>query len=463
MAESGELAVVILAAGGGTRMRSRTPKVLHPVCGRPILLHAVQTAVDLGAKRVVAVLAPGTDDVREALRGVEVVEQPEPLGTAHAALQARERLAGHPGPVLVMYGDHPLYRPETFARLLETYRADAADLALLTGTATGQSDFGRVVRGPDGRVERIVEYADAGPDVRALTEVNLGVYVAEAARLFAQLERIDNRNPKGEYYLTGLVELCLDGGGRVSTASLEDPSESIGVNSRADLARAEAAMRRRIAERWMLAGVTFEDPEHTYVDAAAEIGPDTVLSPGAALRGATRVGAGCRIDAGAVIEDSVLGDEVWIKPHCHLERSRTGDRCVVGPSAHFRPDVTLGDDVRVGNFVEVKNSTLGRGTKADHLSYVGDADVGERVTIGCGAITVNYDGARKSRTSIGDGAFIGCNANLIAPVTVEPGGYVAAGSTITRDVPAGALGVARQRQRNVEGWRAHRFGRGEDE
>ncbi len=461
MGRAGELVLLVLAAGKGTRMRSRRPKVLHPVCGRPMLLHVTALGRGLGAKRCIAVVGSGQEEVRSALakEPVEIVVQAEPLGTAHALLQAREALEGHRGPILIVHGDQPLYRASTLETLLDVYRSRSADLALLVSEFPNPTGYGRIVRGPDGRIGRIVEESEASPEVRALHEVNLGVYVAEAPFLFETLTRVVDRNEKREYFLPDIVELALEAGHRVETATLDDWSEGLGVNDRVDLARAEAVLRRRIAEHWMTQGVTLVDPERTYLDADVEIGADSVLEPGCRLRAGTRLGAGCRIEPDVVIDASSIGDDVWIKPHCFIEQARVGDGCIIGPSAHLRPNTELEDGVRIGNFVEVKNSRLGRGTKADHLSYIGDADIGEHVTIGCGAITVNYDGLKKSRTVIGNGSFVGCNANLIAPVELKANAYVAAGSTVTQDVPSEALAVGRARQRNVEGWRQRRFGK----
>ena len=459
------MVLLVLAAGKGTRMRSRRPKVLHPVCGRPMLLHVTALGRALGAKRSLVIVGSGQEEVCEALarEQVEIVVQTEQLGTAHALLQAREALEGQRGPVLIVHGDQPLYRAATLETLLDVYRSRSADLALLVGRFPDPAGYGRIVRDPDGRIDRIVEESEASPEVRAVDEVNLGVYVAEASFLFETLTRVADRNQKGEFFLTDIVELALEAGQRVETALLEDWSEGLGVNDRADLARAEALMRARLARHWMSEGVTLVDPERTYLDMDVEIGPDSVIEPGCRLRAGTRIGAGCRIEPNVVIDASHVGDEVWIKPHSWLEGCRVGDGCIIGPSAHLRPDTELADEVRIGNFVEVKNSRLGRGTKADHLSYIGDADVGAQVTIGCGAITVNYDGRKKSRTVIGDGCFVGCNANLIAPVELEPNAYVAAGSTVTHDVPGEALAVARSKQRNIEGWRKRRFpGKGGD-
>ncbi len=459
----GDLALVLMAAGKGTRMRSRLPKVLHPVCGRPILMHALELGRELGATRRLVIVGSGEAEVREALAGqeVEIVRQSEQLGTAHAALQSRDALADHDGPVLVMNGDHPLYRASTFAALLEAWKASKAGLAILVTDLPEPAGYGRVIRDANGRVVRVVEEKDCSDAQRRGREVNLGAYVADARTLFELLGRVRNENVKAEYYITDLVELALASGRSVETSAASDWRESLGINDRQELAQAEALMRARIAERLMTDGVTLRDPASTFVDVDVTIGPDTVLEPGVAIRGRSRIGSGCRIEPGVVIEDSVIGDGVHVKPGCFFESARVGDGCEIGPNAHLRPGADLRANVRVGNYVEIKNSVLGVGTKADHLSYIGDADVGEGVTIGCGAITVNYDGAKKTRTTIGDRAFVGCNSNLIAPVTIESEAYVAAGSTITKSVPAGALAVARGQQRVIEGWRRKRFGDGE--
>lgn len=459
----GDLALVLMAAGKGTRMRSRLPKVLHPVCGRPILMHALELGRELGATRRIVIVGTGEDEVRAAVAGqdVELVRQREQLGTAHAALQARAVLADHDGPVLVMNGDHPLYRARTFQALREAWSSKKAGLAILVSELPDPEGYGRVQRDASGRVTRIVEQNDCSEALRRVHEVNLGAYLADSRTLFELLARVRNDNTKGEFYITDLVELALAGGYTVETSAADDWRESLGVNTRQELAFAEALLRERIAEELMHNGVTLKDPERTYVDVDVQIGEDTVVAAGVTIRAGTRIGSGCRIDPGVVIEDSVIGNDTWVKPGCFFEGARVGDRCDVGPNAHLRPGADLRDDVRVGNYVEVKNSVLGAGTKADHLSYIGDADVGAGVTIGCGAITVNYDGAKKTRTTIGDRAFIGCNSNLIAPVTIEAEAYVAAGSTITKPVPGGSLAVARAQQRVIEGWRKKRFGDGE--
>ena len=464
MGEKDGLLGLVLAAGRGTRMRSETPKVLHPLCGRPILGHVVRTLREADAGRIGLVLGPDAPRVQAALEDetLEVFVQREPLGTGHAVLQARSWLEDHAGPVLVLHADQPLFRAATLGRLVERFLESGADLALLTAELPDPAGYGRIVRGSDGSIERIVEETEASEAVRRIREVNLGTYVARGPWLLETVGDVPKHERRGEYLLTDIVETALRAGRRVETLTVDDPTEALGINTRVDLARAGSVLRRRIAEHWMLRGVTFTDPDRISVDADVQIGEDTLLESGCVLRGRTRIGDRCRIGVGAVVDDATLGEEVFVKPQSWIEEATVGARCTIGPSAHLRPGTVLEDEVRIGNFVEVKNSRLGRGTKADHLAYIGDADVGAGVTFGCGAITVNYDGRAKNRTQIGDGAFVGCNANLIAPVTVEAGAYVAAGSTITTAVPEGALGVARTRQRNIEGWRRRRFGPGSD-
>ncbi len=432
-ATSRELAVLVLAAGKGTRMKSRTAKVLHPIAGRPMLAFPLAAAEALGPARLVVVVGRDAEQVRQAFAGrARFAAQPEQLGTGHAVLQAREELAGFSGDVLILYGDTPLLRPETLRRLVACKAESRADLCLLSAEIDVP---GIVLRGPDGRVARIVEATDATPQELLLRERNTGVYLLDAGLLFKTLDRVGQENAQGEIYLTSIVELLVADGCRVEALTLEDAEEALGVNTRVELARAAAAIRRRVNVRHQLGGVTLVDPESTWIDVDVEIGPDTLIEPGCAIQGSTRIGS-----------------SVHIKPHCTIESSEIGDEVEMGPCAHLRPGTVLGRRVRVGNFVEIKNSTLGDGTKADHLSYIGDADVGAGASFGCGAVVVNYDGLSKHRTRVGDRAFVGCNANLVAPLTLAPDSFVAAGSTVTRDVPAQALAIARSEQTNVEGW-----------
>ncbi|MEB2346329.1 MAG: bifunctional UDP-N-acetylglucosamine diphosphorylase/glucosamine-1-phosphate N-acetyltransferase GlmU [Deltaproteobacteria bacterium] len=434
------LAVVVLAAGQGKRMQSGLVKVLHEVAGRPMLAFPLELAAALDAERGVVVVGRDADKVREVFAAhplfrdgrVRFVEQPERRGTGHAVQMARPALAGFRGDVLILYGDTPLLRLDTIVRMRERKAAAGHDLLILSAP---EPMPGVIVRGPDGRVERIVELVDATPEERRLREGNTGVYLVDAEFLWKALEQVDDRNAQGELYVTDIVKIAVREGRSLDALCLDDAEEALGINTRAELARANVEARRRVAERLMDAGVTFVDPGAAWLDWNVEVGRDTVIEPGVVITGPTRIGERCRIRAHTVIESSELADDV-----------------VVGPSAHLRPGNRLASGVRIGNFVELKNSRLGAGVKADHLSYIGDADVGEGASFGCGAITVNYDWEQKHRTEVGAHAFVGCNANLIAPVRIGDRAYVAAGSTITGPVPDGALAVARERQRNVEGW-----------
>jgi bifunctional UDP-N-acetylglucosamine pyrophosphorylase/glucosamine-1-phosphate N-acetyltransferase len=438
------LAVVILAAGQGTRMNSGLAKVLHEIAGQPMLAYPIRTAEALGAERLVVVVGRDADAVKQAFAGraTFVLQEPQ-RGTGHAVLEARPALEGFRGEVLILYGDTPLLRLETLRAMRERKAHARADLVILTARIPLP---GRIARDAHGRVARIVEVTDAAPEELALEEGNTGTYLVDSELLWKALAQLDDRNAQGELYLTDIVERLLAEGRRVEAQELPEPVEGLGVNTRAELAQAAAVVRRRTAERLMAAGVTLIDPAATYLDDGVEVGRDSVLEPGCVIRGATRI-----------------GERVHVKAHSTLESSRIGDDCVIGPNAHLRPGTVLHRGVRIGNFVEVKNSELGEGVKADHLAYIGDADVGSGASFGCGAITVNYDWTAKHRTTVGPGATIGCNANLVAPVVIGPGAAVAAGTTVTQDVPGEALAVARERQRNVEGWRARRpRGRGRE-
>jgi bifunctional UDP-N-acetylglucosamine pyrophosphorylase / glucosamine-1-phosphate N-acetyltransferase len=437
-----ELAALILAAGKGTRLKSRIPKVLHEVGGRPMLAYPLEAAAVLGAKRCLVVVGYEADAVQQRFAGcAEFVLQAEQRGTGHAVQLCRAPLGPFEGDVLILYGDTPLLRGETLRRMAEHKVRTGADLVLLSAPVAVP---GIVVRDAAGKVERIVEAPDATPEQLAIRERNTGVYLLDAALLWKLLERVDDRNAQREIYLTTIVELAVGDGLRVEALALAEAEEALGVNTRAELAVAGQRMRDRTLNRLMAAGVTIVDPASTWIDADVEIGMDTLIEPGCVIQGATRIGAG-----------------VHLKPGCVVESSRIGDDVELGPNAHLRPGCSIGDRSRIGNFVEVKNSVLGPGVKADHLSYIGDADVGAGASFGCGSIVVNYDGRKKHRTTVGERAFIGCNVNLVAPVVVEADAFVAAGSTITTGVPEGALGVARARQRNVEGW-VERRGRKRD-
>jgi bifunctional UDP-N-acetylglucosamine pyrophosphorylase/glucosamine-1-phosphate N-acetyltransferase len=452
------LHVVILAAGKGTRMKSSRPKVLHGLAGRPIIDHVLRTAEALRAESTTVVIGHGADDVRAALAGrpLSFVVQSPQLGTGHALLQAEPVLAGKSGTVLLLYGDVPLLQANTLSRLLDHHRARKAAATILTTDLSEPYGYGRIVRDADGRVARIVEERDASGDERKITEINSGIYAFDLAPLFGSLQQLATDNSQGEYYLTDLVAMYRQRGLAVDTLNLDSPGELRGVNSRADLSELSAIVRQRRNHEVMLAGVTLEDPASTFIDADVRIGADTVLGPGVMLQGATQVGERCQIQAGTRITDSRLGNDVVVLDHSVILGSRVGDGARIGPFAHVRPDSVIESDAHVGNFVELKKTTLGRRSKANHLAYLGDATIGEGVNIGAGTITCNYDGVAKHPTIIEDGVFIGSDSQLVAPVRIGSGAYVAAGSSITRDVPADALGIARAKQENKPGWAAAR-------
>jgi bifunctional UDP-N-acetylglucosamine pyrophosphorylase/glucosamine-1-phosphate N-acetyltransferase len=452
------VAAVILAAGKGTRMRSKGPKVLHPVCGRPMIRHVTACALEAGADPVLAVVGHGAGQVVEALEAafpdapVTPVVQARQLGTGHAVLACAPHLKDHAGPVVILSGDVPLVSPALVRGLLVAHRKGGGGLTVLTVELDDPTGYGRVLRDSAGRPLRIVEQKDATPRERAVREINTGIYVADAPLLWSTLPRLSRENVQGEYYLTDVVALALKDGAPVHLFCWDDPEEVLGVNSRADLARVSAVLRRRIADDLMDGGVTLVDPERTYIDAGVEIGPDTVVHPGVCLEGATTIGGACTLHPNSRIVDSHVGDGVTVKDGCLITEARVEGDNTVGPNAHLRPGARLMRGAKVGNFVEVKAAVIGEGSKVNHLSYVGDATVGKNVNIGAGTITCNYDGFAKHRTVIGDGAFIGSDTQLVAPVTVGEGAVVGAGSTITGDVPAGALAVSRVPQENREGW-----------
>jgi bifunctional UDP-N-acetylglucosamine pyrophosphorylase/glucosamine-1-phosphate N-acetyltransferase len=455
-------AAIVLAAGKGTRMKSRRAKVLHEVCGRPLAYYPVKRALESGADPVVVVVGHQADEVEAALRAhlpdapLRFAIQREQLGTAHAVLSARAALRGFDGQVLILSGDTPLLTAEALRAVIEKRRRAA--LAFATMTLENPTGYGRVVHAPHGGPALVVEEKDATPQERTITEVNAGLYCADAAFLWKTLARVGSRNVQREFYLTDLVALAAEGPGAV--AARVSPVEAAGVNDQEELSLAARAMTRHIAQALMKAGVTIEDPERFDCDDGVQIGPDTVIEPSVRLRGATRVGAGCRIGQGAILKDTTVADGAVVKPYCVFDGASLGARCEVGPFSRLRPGADVGEGAHVGNFVELKKTRLGKGSKANHLTYLGDATVGAAVNVGCGTVTCNYDGTAKHPTIIDDGAFIGSDAILVAPVRVGAGAYVAAGSTITEDVPAGALALGRARQTNKEGWVASRKSQG---
>jgi len=435
-------------------MQSGIAKVLHRLGGRSLIEHVLRAAGTLSAASTTVVVGHLADQVRTALsarRDLRIVLQSEQKGTAHALLQTAPGFSGVAGTLLLLSGDVPLLRPATLRQLLDMHATAGAAATVLTAMTDRPYGYGRVVR-RDGCIARIVEERDASPGERKIREINTGVYAFDLAPLFPALEGIAAENAQGEYYLTDLVSVYRRRKLTVETVVLAEPTEIRGINSRTELAEVAAHVRQGKNEELMGAGVTIVDPATTYVDDDVLVGPDTVLHPGVILEGRTRIGAACEVHAGVRIVDSTLGDRVVVNNYCVITSSAIADDARVGPFAHLRPESDVGEGAQVGNFVELKKTVLGAASKANHLTYLGDATVGERVNVGAGTITCNYDGVQKHQTVIEDGAFIGSDTQLVAPVRIGAGAYVAAGSSITKDVPPGALGIARGQQVNKEGW-----------
>lgn len=447
-----DLTTVILAAGKGTRMKSSLPKVLHKAGGKAMLAHVLAAAKEAGAVRNIVVVGFGGETVEKALAGeADFVTQEEQLGTGHAVLQAEPLLHEEKGTVLVLCGDTPLLTGKLLKKLAKEHAAAGAKATVLTAVMPDATGYGRIIRAADGTVERIVEHKDATEEERNVREVNSGIYCFEAPDLFAALHEVKNDNAQGEYYLPDVLEILRKKGEKIFAATADDYEETLGVNSRAQLAASEKILRRRKNEALMAEGVTLMDPDTTYVDVDVIVGRDTVLYPGTWLEGATVIGEGCEIGPNSRFQDVKVGAHVTAH-FCYAHECEIADGATLGPYVHLRPATKIAAHVKIGNFVEVKNSVVGEGTKLPHLSYIGDSDIGAGVNMGCGTITVNYDGRKKFRTKVGDGAFVGCNSNLVAPVSVGDGAYIGAGSTITKDIPAGDLAIARAHQKNITGW-----------
>ena len=447
-----EMVAVILAAGKGTRMKSALPKVLHAVGGRPMLRHVMTAAEQAGAKRTIVVVGFGGDQVQAKIgAAAEYVLQAEQLGTGHAMMQVQPVLAGFSGTILLLCGDTPLLTDKTLLALVAAHQQSGAAATVLTAMPADATGYGRILRNESGQVLGIVEQKDATPEQKKIGEINTGIYCFEAAPLFAALAGLTCNNAQKEYYLTDVLAILAQAGQQVGAVEVADFQETLGINSRLQLAEAEKILRQRKLVELMDSGVTVMDPASTFVDATVSVGEDTVLYPFTWLEGETTIGRDCRIGPNSRIADSQLGDAVTLH-FSYAHECKIAEGVTVGPYVHLRPDTQLAAGVKVGNFVEIKNSLVGQGSKVPHLSYIGDTDIGSGVNIGSGTITVNYDGKKKHRTHIGDDAFIGCNTNLVAPVSVGAGAYIAAGSTITKDVPDGALGVGRARQSNIAGW-----------
>ena len=451
------LKAIILAAGEGTRMRSKKPKVLHEVLNKTMIDYVIDTAKGCGAEEVCVVVGHKADEVKAAIEkdGVSFALQSEQKGTGHAVIMAGDFIEEDKD-ILILYGDTPLIQGDTLQKLVAKHRQESFGATVVSATVENPEGYGRIIRDGNGDFTKIVEHKDATENERLVKEINTGIYIFKGADLKASLGKLDNHNVQGEYYLPDCLELILKDGGYVGAVVAEDEKEFFGVNSRVQLAEATKIMKTRINRRHMENGVTMVDPENTYIGVDVKIGMDTVILPGCVLEGNTEIGEDCKIGPNARMTDIHIGNGVIFQSSTGLE-SEIGNNTSVGPFAYIRPNCKIGDNVKIGDFVEVKNSTVGNGTKIPHLAYIGDTDAGEKVNFGCGSIMVNYDGQKKHRTTVEDNVFVGCNVNLVAPVPIKAGAYIAAGSTITKDVEEDVLAVARARQKDIQGWKKKRM------
>jgi bifunctional UDP-N-acetylglucosamine pyrophosphorylase/glucosamine-1-phosphate N-acetyltransferase len=449
------IATIILAAGKGTRMKSEVVKVLHPILGLPMLSYPIALSLNgIRAEKTIVVVGYQADRIKERFKDFEVqfVLQEEQLGTGHAALQAIPFLKTFTGTALILCGDVPLVNADTLRTFIGAFGESQSTLSVLTTVVENPFGYGRILRSPEGWVEKIVEENDASEKERSVREINTGIYCVKAPFLIEGLGEIGKDNAQGEYYLTDLVEIAKKKSLRCSAHIVSDPVEVMGINTRVDLAMANEVLRLAKLKDLMLSGVTMVDPKTTYVDQTVEVGKDTILHPNCHLQGRTKIGERCIIEPNSKVSDSIVGNEVTIRSNSVITESKIEEGASIGPFSHLRPLSEVKTKAKIGNFVEVKKSVIGRGSKANHLSYIGDSTVGEDVNIGAGTITCNYDGFEKRPTIIGDRVFVGSNVELVAPVKVGNGSTIGAGSTITKDVPGGALAISRTKQKNIKGW-----------
>ncbi len=462
MTSKPELGIIVLAAGRGTRMKSDRAKVLHGIAGKPFIVSVLDTALALSPARLAIVVGHEADEVERVCQrhlegtasrtAVSYPRQVEQRGTGDAVRAAAASFEGFDGDVLILYGDVPGLAAPTLEALVGQHRTTGAALSLLTTSVEEPTGYGRILRSTDGRLRGIVEERDLDPADRAVREINPGIYCVRSASLWTALARLRADNAQGEYYLTDIVAMAVDAGDRVETRAVADAGEVAGINSREDMAILEQRARRALVEKWMRAGVTFRDPATAYIEEYVTIGRDTEIGPNVQLLGRTTIGSGCQVDGTVYLRDAALGDGVHLKLGVVMNECEIGDGAIIGPFAHLRPGTVLGPAVHIGNFVETKKAKLGRGTKANHLTYLGDCEIGSATNVGAGTITCNYDGFAKHRTVIGDRVQIGSDTQLVAPVSVGDDAYVGAGTTVTGDVPAGHLVVSRVPQRMIPGW-----------
>ncbi|MBO3444084.1 bifunctional UDP-N-acetylglucosamine diphosphorylase/glucosamine-1-phosphate N-acetyltransferase GlmU [Clostridium sp. CCUG 7971] len=442
---------IILAAGKGTRMKSKHPKVVHKVCGKEMVNHVIDVSKKSGVEDVVVILGHGSETVKTQIpQDSMIAMQTEQLGTGHAVKMAKEYINDN-DTIVVLCGDTPLVKEETLKRLFDYHIENQYHATVLTTKVENPTGYGRIIRDENEDLLKIVEQKDANEEEKKAKEINSGIYCFDGKSLRKSLDLLDNNNAQGEYYLTDTIKIMRDKGQKVGAYNGSTIEELMGVNSRVELSKAEEIMRRRINESHMVNGVTIIDINSTYIESDVEIGNDTIVYPGAMLKGNTKIGSSCVIGMNSSITNSTIGDYTEVESSTIID-STVGENTTVGPYAYLRPKSNIGNNVKIGDFVEVKNATIEDNSKASHLSYIGDAHVGKNVNIGCGVVFVNYDGKNKFKSVVKDGAFIGSNSNLVAPVTVEEKGYIATGSTITDDVPQGSLAIARQRQVVKEGW-----------
>lgn len=447
---------VILAAGMGTRMKSKMPKVLHTVCGKPLSKWVIDASKAAGADKVCAVVGHKAETVKEVLGDVcEFALQTEQKGTGHAVMQAIDVIKNSKGEVVILNGDTPLITAETINKAIEYHKNNDNQATVITAILDDATGYGRIVRDNDGSVLKIVEQKDASEEEKKINEVNSGMYVFDAQSLVYALDKITPNNAQGEYYLTDTLEILLSAGKKIGGYAISDNDEIRGINDRVQLNEAEKIMQKRINEYHMRNGVTMRNPESVYIEDGVEIGNDTEICQNVTIKSGTKIGSDCVIGSGSMLDRAVIHDGVDVLSSVILE-SEVDEGTHVGPFAYIRPNCHVGKEVKVGDFVELKNSNIDDGTKISHLTYIGDSDVGKRVNFGCGTVTCNYDGKKKYRTTIGDDCFVGCNTNFVSPINVGDGVYIAAGSTITEDIPENSLSIARARQVNKEGWKDKR-------
>lgn len=446
---------LILAAGMGTRMKSKMPKVIHKVCGKELVRWVIDASKDAGADEIVAVIGHKAEMVEPMIKDhAKIAIQSEQLGTGHAVMMAADYI--NDGCVVILAGDTPLIRPETIKSAVEYHLKHGNSATVITADMDDATGYGRIVRGADGAVLRIVEQKDASDEEKKIKEINSGMYVFDGAALRDALKKLTPNNAQGEYYLTDTLEILRNAGKRIGGYTIADNDEIRGINNRIQLSEAESVMQYRINKYHMTNGVTIIDPKSVFIGSDVEIARDTVIASNVTIEGKTRIGEDCVIEMGCKLVDAELGCGVHVTSSVIL-KSKIGDGTNVGPFAYVRPGCVIGKNVRIGDFVEIKNDTIGDGTKISHLTYLGDSDIGKNVNFGCGTVTCNYDGKDKFRSTIGDNVFVGCNTNFVSPINVGEGAYIAAGSTITEDIPENSLAIARSRQTNKTDWKGNKY------